>query len=217
MRTIFAAVIISLLAVNAIAQPPRPGSEREVPERERERLGVRAGYTGTTSGLDDTFGGGFNLALHWIQYVRYPLFADFTLGAFYMGKTGRQDITFDIFQQNFDNTSMRIIRLTAAPMIEMPVNERTTAYASFGGGLYVVSVLLDEAFLEFDATDNHLGISIAAGVDHRFTQNWSFDFHAEFHKIWTSDHSDDLFYRYSEGDQDPLFYQIAAGVSLRLF
>jgi opacity protein-like surface antigen len=218
MKTALVAVIISLLAANAIAQPPdRQPEQRDKPEAERERLGLQAGYVGTTSDLGNNFGGGFNLCLHWIQHIRHPLFVDFTLGAFYMGKTDRQDITLDLLGQNFDNTSLRIIRFTLAPLVEMPVSDRTTGYVSLGGGVYIVSLLLDEAFQEFDLTNNHFGISVGAGVAHQITQNWFVEFHAELHKMWTSTASDDIFYRYSDGDKNPLFYQAAVGVLLRLF
>jgi opacity protein-like surface antigen len=216
MRKIFVAVIISLLAANAIAQPDTP-PEKQKPERERERLGLRAGYAGTSSNLRNTFGSGVNLGLHWIQHVKYPLFINATLGAFYMGKTDREDITFNFFKQSFDSASMRLIRFTAAPYFEFPIRDRTTAYVSAGGGYYIVSLLLDDAFQEFDNTDSHFGVNFAAGLTRRITQNWFIEFHTEAHKLWTSNDPDDLFFVYSEGDQDPWFFDITVGVQLRLF
>lgn len=218
MKTLFAAVIISLLTANAIAQPAGgPPEQREKPEIERERLGLQLGYVGTTSDLDNNFGGGLSLTLHWIQHVRYPLFADFALGAFYLGKTDRQDITLAYLQQNFDGTSMRIIRFTLSPLVELPVNDRTMSYVSAGGGIYIISLLLDEAFQEFNKTNNHFGLNLGAGATYQISQNWFIEFHGEVHKLWTSSSSDDIFYTYSEGDKNPLFYHAALGVLLRLF
>jgi opacity protein-like surface antigen len=214
MRVLVVAAIISLSAVSAIAQS---APEPKKPENERERLGLRAGFVGTPSDLSNTFGNGFNLALHWIQHIKHPLFLDVTLGAFYMGRTDRDDITQNFFNQSFDGTSLRIIRFTIAPLFEFNVNEKTAAYLSVGGGVYIVSLLLDEAFYEFDSTDNHMGVNVGTGVTYRITTNWFLDFHAEMHKFWTSTASDDIFLVYSEGDQDPLFFQVTAGLLLRLF
>jgi opacity protein-like surface antigen len=206
-------VIISFFATSAIAQPPGDRDEDSI----RERLGLRVGYVGTSSALDDVFGSGLNLNLHWVQGIREPFFIDFTLGAFYLGETDRSDITFDIFQQSFDNVSMRVLRFTVAPMIELSLSDRTSAYVTMGGGLYVISLLLDESFFQFDLTDNHVGLNLGAGLTRRITTNWFLDLHAEAHKFWTSEEVDDLFFRYSQGDQDPLFFEFTAGVLLRLF
>jgi opacity protein-like surface antigen len=208
------ALIISLIATSAFAQQPGDPDTDD----SRERIGLRAGYVGTSSTLDDVFGSGLNLDLHWVQGIAEPVFLDFTLGAFYLGETDRDDITFDIFQpQTFHNVSMRVLRFTVAPLIELSLSERTAAYVSIGGGLYVISLLLDQSFFQFDLTDNHVGINVGAGVTRRITTNWFIDLHAEAHKFWTSTDNNDLFFRYSEGDQDPVFFEVTAGFLLRLF
>jgi hypothetical protein len=83
--------------------------------------------------------------------------------------------------------------------------------------MYTVSLLLDQAFLEFDLSNNHLGVNGGAGFVHRLSKNWFLDVGVEVHKFWTSTNDDDIFYLYSGEDQDPVFYQVHGGIMLRLF
>lgn len=210
---LIACILASLPRTHAVA-----GSESAEPkDPNRERLGLRAGYVGTTSGLDNVFGGGIDLALHWAQRIKYPVSADVMLGAFYLGDTSREDITISAFGQTFDKVSMRVLHITLAPMVEFGLGTRTHLYASAGGGLYTVSLLLDRAFSEADLTDSHFGVVGSGGVIGQISKNWFVDATMTFYKFWTTDERDDLFYIYSEGDSNPLFYSITAGVMLRLF
>lgn len=211
MKTLLATVIITLLAANAIAQTDAPKDPN------RERLGIRTGYVGTSSDIDNSFGGGLNLALHYIQRIKKPFAIDFTLGAFYLGSSSRVDITRLLFGPGVDDASMRIITFTVMPMIEFPLNDRTHFFVGAGGGLYTLSVLLDSGFFQGDVTDNHVGVNGGAGLVHRITTNWFLDATVQVHKFYTGKKLDDLFFRYSEGDEDPLFFDISVGAMLRLF
>ncbi|MFQ5512248.1 MAG: outer membrane beta-barrel protein [Candidatus Krumholzibacteriia bacterium] len=207
------AVIISLFAANAIAQP------QQDPERDsNERLGVRIGYLATTSDLENSFGDGVDLALHWVQKIRNPFAIDFTLGVFLLGDTGRDDITRSfIFPPPTGDISMRVLTFTAAPVLAFPVNDRTDFYVSAGVGLYTISLLLESGLFQGETSDNHLGVNGGSGLTRRISTNWYLDLNLQLHKFWTSTNSDDLFFVYSEGDQDPLFYNVTVGFLLRLF
>jgi hypothetical protein len=214
MKKFFLAVIISLLATSAIAQTPPEEPEKK---EKNQRLGLRGGYVSTTSGIRNTFGDGMNLALHWMWDVNRAFSMDFTIGAFYLGSTSRSDITFQAFRQSFDDQTMRILNFTAAPTLNVPLGGKTRFMISAGAGPYTVSLLLDEAFNEFDFTDNHLGVNAGVVLMRRVSENWFIDIGVQAHKIWTSDKQDDLFFIYSEGDQDPLFYNVSVGFMISLF
>ena len=187
----------------------------------KDRIGLRAGYSATTSNLEKNFGSGMNLALHFIQRIKKPLFIDFTLGAIYMGSTNNSDITRLIFGTDFDSVTMRIINITLAPMVEIPVGSRTDLYLSAGGGIYTVSLLLDQDFSEFDLSNTNWGVNAGAGVMRRISTNWFLDLNFQTHYFWTEDKfepaSPDWFFVYSEGDSNPLFWSVSGGVALRLF
>ena len=212
MKRIGLAVILALLATNVIAQT-ESGSD----DPKKERLGLRIGYVGSNSGINNTFGDGLALQGHFLYELRKPLFIDFTLGAFYLGSTDRDDITRSIFNATYDKTAMRVLNFTIAPTVEVGLSSRLNFFVSAGGGLYIVSLLLDEAVFEFDIADNHFGVNASTGIVYKLSENWSADLGLQLHKLWTSDSSDDLFFRYSESDTNPLFYAVSLGLMLYLF
>lgn len=205
----------------AIAQDDSRETQTDEPEKKkdpyRERLGLRAGYVGTSNSLGNAFGGGLDLSLHWVQRVKYPLAIDVTIGAFYLGSTGREDITVAVFNQLFDNVSMRVLHITVAPMLEMGVGERTHLFVQAGGGLYRVSVLVDRGFSEADFSNSHFGVVGGIGLIRRISDSWFFDMSFQAHKFWTGSEFDDFVFRYSEGDGNPVFYNATIGLMLRLF
>jgi opacity protein-like surface antigen len=214
-RAAVLAVIIALFASNAIAQ-----TEESQTDPYRERLGLRAGYAWTANDISDKFAGGLDLSLHFIQRIKKPLSVDVTLGAIYLGSTG-SEVTREFFGTEFDNVSMRILVITAAPMLEFPVGDRTDLFLSFGGGIYAVSLLLDQTLNQFDLTNNNFGISFNAGLSRRISTNWFLDAGLYLHKFWTDDTfnpaNPDWIFVYSEGDSDPLFWCVTIGTALRLF
>ena len=212
-RLIVSTVLLVLVASNAIAQETGE-SEKDI---YRERGGVRIGYSKATSDLDKSFGAGLNLALHFMQRIKKPFSVDVTFGAIYLGSTEKREI----FGTTYDNIAMRIITVTAAPMVEFPMNDHTNIYISGGVGLYTVSLLIDESIKEFEATDNHVGVNGGVGVFRQLSKNWFIDLNFQFHKFWTGDEHNpwktDWIYFYSGGNKDPLFWAITGGVVLRLF
>ena len=88
-----ALVLLVLLAPTIVFAQSDAEPEKD---RDKERIGLRVGYTETTSNLQKNFGVGLNLALHFIQRIKKPLYVDFSLGALYMGSTDNNDITREI-------------------------------------------------------------------------------------------------------------------------
>jgi opacity protein-like surface antigen len=217
MKIILVTLLTVLFSANAYAQSETESEK----DPGKERLGLRFGYAETTSNLDGSFGAGFDLALHFVQRIKKPVSVDITLGAIYLGSTDRTDITRAVFGTAFDNVSMRVITVTAAPMIELPLGDRTNLYLSTGVGLYTVSLLIDETIHEFDLTNNHFGVNAGVGVFRRIFTNWFLDFNFQIHKFWTADDIEpfdpDWLYIYSRGDSDPVFWAVTTGVALRLF
>ena len=222
MRILLIIAIITACAGNAIAQqspppPPQQEQKEDDPNKWGERLGLRIGYVGTSSGLENSFGGGVNVALHWVQSVHGPFGLSFALGAFALGSTDREDITIDFFGTTLDDVNMRIINFSFGPSVELPINERMRFHASIRGALYTVTLFVTQGLNQGDPSDNHLGANGTAGLVYRLSTNWFLDLDMQLHKIWTSSDPTDIIYAYSEGEQDPLFYVVNVGVMLRLF
>jgi len=204
------------------ADPIKDPEESEEPEKpkdpHRQRLGLRAGYVTTGSNISEVFGNGIDLSLHWIQRIKRPLAIDATIGAIYMGSTGREDITLQAFPGlRPDNVSMRVLHFTVAPMLEVGLGKKTHVFVSGGGGLYTVSLLVDQAFSEADFTNSHFGLTASAGVIRQISENWFIDASFQGHKMWTGTGPEDIFWSFSEQDSNPVFYDFTLGAMLRLF
>lgn len=211
---ILALCIVATCTSSLLAQT-EPPPEKEKKDPLRERLALRAGWAATSSELKDQFGSGMNLSLHFLWRFKNPFSIDFQLGAFYMGATDGKYIAPD--STVFDEGSVRIIRFAASPMVELSLMDKTSLYLSAGGGLYILSLLLDDRLFQFEQTNDHLGVNLGAGVFRQLSDNWFLNANFQLHKFWTSNAEDDLFFILSNGDQDPLFYEIDVGVVLRLF
>lgn len=217
MRTaaVIAALFALLFSTGATAQVESDPQSDPL----KERLGVRVGYARTPNRLSDAYGAGMNLSLHFIQRVKKPLSVDVTVGAIYLGTTDKV-VQFPGFSTTgFDKVSMRILMLTAAPMIEFSTGRRTSYYVSGGPGLYSASLLLGQSFSQIDLTKNYFGVTGGAGAMRRISTNWFLDLNFHLHKFWTPDNPKnvDWIYLFSDGDSDPLFWALTAGVALRLF
>jgi len=218
--TAWAAIVLS--SACAFAQPD---SQAEDPFK--ERLGARMGYIRAENDLSDAFGAGFDLSIHFIQRIKKPLGIDVTVGAIYLGSTDREvTITranggVDFSTLWFDKVRMRILRFTAAPIVEFAAGERTSCYLSAGGGLYTATLLLDQTIYQYDFSNNHFGVNAGAGIMRRIFTNWFLDLNLQLHKFWTPDQSSSLdvdwIYEFSDGDSDPWFWSVTAGAALRLF
>jgi len=217
MRTLLIAVMIAACAGNAIAQPAAPPPKEDDPNNWGERLGLRIGYVGTPSKLNDAFGGGVNVALHWIQGIREPFGVSFSLGAFAMGSTGRDDLTLDFLGTNVDDVSLRIINFSVGPSVELMVNDRTRFHASARAALYTLTLFITQGLNQGDPSDNHVGVNGTVGAIYRLSKNWFVDTDIQVHKFWTSNEPDDIFYAYSQGDRNPVFYAVNVGLMVRLF
>jgi hypothetical protein len=215
LATLFVTLLMTLVSTCVLARVDSDAEEDPL----KERLGVRVGYAWTPNNLSEAFGGGLNLSLHFIQRIKKPFAVDVTVGAIYLGSTEKEVDFPDFTTRWFDKVSMRILMLTAAPLIELSTSDRTSYYLSAGGGLYSASLLLDQSLSEFDLTKNYFGINANAGVIRRIFTNWFLDLNVHIHKFWTSDDPTkvDWIYIFSDGDSDPLFWAVSAGVALRLF
>jgi opacity protein-like surface antigen len=206
MRIVFVIIAFIVLLANAqsaLCQKPR----------DHEVIGVRIGYARTPSRLDDNFGSGTALALHFTEKFHPFLGVDFSFGSLNMGETWRDDITQKIFASQHD-AFMNVIFITAAPVVEAQVGKNTSLYLSGGIGLYSITLILDSGFFSASNSKYHPGLNAGGGAYYKLTTNWKLELNLNLHKIWTSTQSDDWFYVYSEGDRNPYFYQITIGAAL---
>jgi hypothetical protein len=200
-------VVIFLSAAGSVAsQPPLP----------RERLGIRAGYEEATGKLNQHFGDGSFMTLHFSERIIRGLYLDFRIGAIYMGDLLKPEIAEALTRVDGIDSEMRILWFTAGPQYAISPSERITWYGSMGMGVYSISILHDTGIQAFDYSDQHFGINGGVGLLWRFAATWNADFNFTTHKIWTSKDRGDLYYLFTNEDSSPSTYQFGFGVSMEL-
>jgi hypothetical protein len=196
-------MLLSLLASDVCSQLPPP----------RERLGVRSGYMETTGKLDEHFGDGSFMTLHFSEKILNPLYLDIKIGAVYLGDLLKPEIILDA--QPIDS-EMRILFFTAGPQYNYPTGETTTLYGSFGIGIYSVSILRDTGLQAYDFSNQHFGLNGGLGFLWRFAATWNLDVNLTAHKFWTPEDRSTLFYIFTNEGSDPYLYQLGIGISMDL-
>jgi hypothetical protein len=204
--------IIPFLLMIAIAQSA--GAETPSAEpKNRESVGVRMGYARTTSAIDDAFGAGFAVAIHFTEKIHPPFALNFAVGSLYLGRTWRKDITLEQFQTT-DEMRMDIFFLTVEPGVELPLSDRYVLVLAGGLGLYNVSLVREAGLWWGSTTQYHVGINGSMGMYRVLTDNLNLELNLAGNYFWTQDAFDDWIAVYSHGDQDPFFYQITVGLTL---
>ncbi|MFH1755123.1 MAG: hypothetical protein ABIA59_05415 [Candidatus Latescibacterota bacterium] len=199
-------IAVLLLAVDSATVLSQPKSGRE-------KLGLRIGYVESRDNIDKIFGDGSSVTLHFTERIKVPLFIEISLGALYLGKANVDSVQALLSSAYIGDANMRLLYLSASPILEIPVMESSTFYISGGFGLYSISVLLDRVFYGFDTSQQHLGALGSAGVYYTISDNWKLNSHFSAHYVWTTEEATDMFFFYSEGDSDPLFYEFSVGAS----
>jgi len=183
----------------------------------RERLGFRSGYIQTLGELNDAFGGGGHLTLHFTERAYNHLYVDFQVGAVYLGDSKHPEIAQAIFNNDNVLSEMRVLYFSVGPSYTFDLGEYWTGYASGGAGVYSVSILFDSGIQAYDTSDQHFGFNFGGGVLWRFTDTWNIDLNFTVHHFTTKQQNDDLFYIYTgKGATSPYLLQFATGVCIDL-
>jgi hypothetical protein len=209
------ALIVAVAACAVLTLFPHTSRSQLPPVQ--ERLGFRTGYMHTFGQLQDTFGGGGHMTLHFTERVVSSFYVDFRIAALYLGDAKRPEIAERVTGTQGINSEMRILFLTVGPNLTFPLAEYWNAYASAGAGIYSVSILFDSGIQAYDYSDQHVGVNAGGGVLWRFTDTWNIDMNFTVHHFWTDDDRTDLYYIFTdEGDSDPYLLQFSTGVCIDL-
>ena len=204
---IAAAVVTTMFPRSAIAVDAAAGNER---------LGVRAGYVGTSDGLRDFYGDGWDLTLFFTEKVYSRLLLDVRLGAVYLGDALKTDLDDQLTLQPGIVSSMRFLYVSAGPMVGFGLGNSYSGYVSAGVGIYSVSMLFGSGIAAFDYSDQHLGYSAGAGLSTRIATNWCLEMNGTLHYVSTDAGPNDLFWLFTDGGDAPVLLGIAFGVTVDL-
>ncbi len=214
-RVPYVAALALAAALLAFTIPARAGVVRYP----HERLGTRVGFVGTSAGLHDSYGNGSHINLHFSERVATPWYLQIRIGSMALGDLRKPDLARRFggaaFFGEVVRSDMRIQFLTGGPQYTVLVGERGTLYASAEGGIYSVSVTLDDGLQAATVSDSHFGANAGVGFMMRAFGAWNVDTNATLHFVGTGT-GRGLYTFFTEGDSDPLILQLSVGVTLDL-
>jgi len=206
---LFAAVAVLVLAA--------PRGSRAVDETAgQERLGVRVGGVSAFDGLDDKYGGGWDLTLFFTEKVASRLLLDIRLGAIYLGDLKDLELDDEITGTPGIQSAMRMLYFSVGPLLGVSLGSAYSAYASAGVGVYSVSMEFDSGVTAFDFSDQHVGFSGGIGLSRRLSTNWSLEANTTVHYCTIQKESSDLYYAFTDGADAPLLLGAALGLTVDL-
>ena len=212
--TRFLLPVITLLILGCTA-----GATRSQLPAPQERLGIRSGYLETTGALDEHFGDGSFMTIHFTEKIIEPLYLDIRIGAIYLGDLLKPDVVITAVDVE---SEMRILFFTAGPQYTYSMSDRTTLFGAIGMGIYSVSILEDSGLQAMNASNQHFGLNAGLGLLWRFSATWNVDVSFTTHKLWTPEDpgcwraSDCIYYAYTDEHTSPVLFQFGVGITMDL-
>jgi hypothetical protein len=181
----------------------------------KERIGARAGGIATFDGLNDAYGGGWDLTLFFQERFAEPLYLDVRIGAIYLGDLLFEELDDELLRTDGIQASMRLLYITAGLVYGRPLGGGYAGYVGAGAGIYSVSMLFD-ALNTPNISDQKFGFNGGVGMSRRLTTNWSLDANAFVHYFMVEQNIEDVYYAFTDGADAPLLLDISVGIIVDL-
>jgi opacity protein-like surface antigen len=176
----------------------------------KEILGFRIGGVYTLSDMQEVFGNGTEMELHFIIGLGSWYGVDVALSSANFGDS--KDV-----QKNIDFTGLNLgVELgiysgTASFHAQKRISNKLSISGSGGGGLYVVTSIIAAGLYEGTKSENRFGLCCGAGLDYQLSKKLALELHGKYHYIFSGDGRWDAVYFYT-GNTRTAFMQITIGV-----
>ena len=180
--------------------------------RGRELFGIRIGGVIGSSMLDNSFGKGTEIELHFIE----------GLGSWY-------GVAVAVSSHNFGDSKNRERNIEFTGLdraVEMQIYSGTVAFFTVGSlgrnlsvtgeagfGLYSITAIIEAGIYEGHLTDNQFGMYTGVGFLYQLTQRLSLNASGKLHYILSGDDDRHAMYFYT-GEERTRIYQITVGVTI---
>jgi opacity protein-like surface antigen len=175
-----------------------------------ELFGFRIGGVRSTGTMEDVFGSGTEMELHFTEGLGTWFGIDIALSAHNFGDS--KDA-----QKNIDYTGLNmpvelgIYSVTAAFLAAGSLSERFALTGEAGAGLYVVNTSITAGLYEGNRNENRFGMYGGAGILFRLTKSLHLDLNGKYHYIFSGSDRFDSIYFYTDRSRTQ-FLQISFGV-----
>ena len=178
----------------------------------RELLGVRVGGIITTGELNDKFGSGSEIEIHFIEGIGIWFGVNISLSSHNLGesKDRSKDLLCTLMNRE---VNLHIYSITVAFFALRSLDKRLSATAEAGFGLYTINAVIPAGIYEGNITDNQFGLYGGTGLLFRLTQSLSLNAVAKYHYIFSGSDRWHTVYCYT-GKERVGVYQIALGITI---
>ncbi len=178
-------------------------------------IGFRVGTVFNSNKLDNAFGRGSELELHFVEGLGTWYGIDISLSSHSFGdsKLPEKDIQ---YSNQGEILELQIYSLSAAISTYYKLSDKISATAGSGVGLYAITLIRPIGIIEQRLTDYQPGVHGSLGLLYRLTQGGVFmNFNAKYHYI-SSGGKNNIHHplRFYTGEKKIGFFQICAGITL---
>jgi len=178
----------------------------------REILGLRVGGVLSSGPVNDKFGDGSEIEVHFIDGLNPWFGINIALSSHNLGDSKDRDM--NIEYTGLDRpVKLQIFSVTAAAVAVKRIGDRFAPTIEAGFGLYTLNGVIQAGIYEGSITDNQFGFYGGAGVLYRLTRSLFLNANAKYHYIFSGDDWRSTVYFYT-GEERVTLYQIAVGVAI---
>jgi hypothetical protein len=178
----------------------------------REILGLRIGGVLSTGPLNDKFGDGSEIEIHFIEGLTPWFGINIALSSHNLGDSKDRDMNIQYTGQDRP-VKLQVFSVTAAALAVRHIGDRFSPTIEGGFGLYTINGVIQAGVYEGSITDNQVGLYGGAGFLYRVTKSLFINANAKYHYIFSGDSWRSTVYFYTGEDRITL-YQIAVGIAI---
>ncbi|UCF04340.1 MAG: hypothetical protein JSV33_10355 [bacterium] len=175
----------------------------------RELFGIRIGGVFGSNALENAYGKGTEIELHFIEGLGSWFGLSVAVSSHNFGDSKDRDKNIECTQWN-RNVEMQIYSATVAFFGIRSLGEKFSISGEAGFGLYTITTIIHAGMLEGHLTDNQFGMYCGAGVLYKLTQSLSLNMQGKYHYILSGG---DMMHCYT-GEKRAQLYQIVFGIMI---
>ncbi len=178
----------------------------------REMLGLRVGGVLSSGTVNDKFGDGSEIEIHFMDGLNPWFGIDIALSSHNLGESKDRDMNIEYTGMDRP-VKLQIFSVTASAVALKRIGDRLAPTIEAGFGLYTLNGVIQAGIYEGSITDNQFGFYGGAGVLYRVTRSLFLNANAKYHYIFSGDDWRSTVYFYT-GEKRVTLYQIAVGVAI---
>ncbi len=176
----------------------------------RELLGVRIGGDISPGTLENTFGGGSSIEIHFIHAIRPWCGVDVSLNTHDFGASSNKLKNME-FTGADREVSLEMYGVTAGFIAVTVIGKKVLPTIEAGAGLYSVNAVLESGFFNAAKTEFRPGLYGGIGAIYKVTGGFALNAAAKFHYVFSGSNPDNTVYFFTGHSYTDIF-QISFGV-----